>query len=247
MQPQKLDAIKILLFTTFPVTLLIFGGIVVLWKRPSEPLQSTILHFAAGVVFSVVAVEILPDMIRIHDTLAIIIGFMLGISAMLLIKNYTQKIENQTQGKEGSNFLPWGMVVAVGIDLLLDGLLLGIGFAAGSKEGILLALALAMECLSLGLATGTKLVQLGIYKKQIFTVLVMLGLLFVLGTAGGFFMLNFTGEKTLEFVLSFGCAALLFLVTEELLVEAHESKDSPFYTAAFFAGFLLFMVLGLII
>lgn len=47
-------------------------------------------------------------------------------------------------------------------------------------------------------------------------------------------------------MLSFGSAALLFLVTEELLVEAHEVSETAARTAMFFAGFLLFLVLGML-
>jgi ZIP family zinc transporter len=38
---------------------------------------------------------------------------------------------------------------------------------------------------------------------------------------------------------------LLYLVTEELLVEAHETKDTAFATSMFFVGFLLFLLLGM--
>ena len=37
--------------------------------------------------------------------------------------------------------------------------------------------------------------------------------------------------------------ALLYLVTEELLVEAHETPDRPWVAAMFFAGFLLLLLL----
>ena len=47
-------------------------------------------------------------------------------------------------------------------------------------------------------------------------------------------------------MLSFGAAALLFLVTEELLIEAHEVEQTPFITAAFFAGFLALYVIGIL-
>lgn len=46
-------------------------------------------------------------------------------------------------------------------------------------------------------------------------------------------------------VLSAGLAALLFLVTEELLVEAHEVKETPAITASFFLGFGLFLMLDM--
>lgn len=59
-------------------------------------------------------------------------------------------------------------------------------------------------------------------------------------------MLTGAFEGALEIALSFGLAALLFLVTEELLVEAHEVQETPLSTATFFAGFLLFLMLGMV-
>ena len=50
----------------------------------------------------------------------------------------------------------------------------------------------------------------------------------------------------LEIVLSFGLAALLFLVTEGLLTEAHEETEIPLLTLSFFVGFLLFLLLGIV-
>jgi ZIP family zinc transporter len=43
--------------------------------------------------------------------------------------------------------------------------------------------------------------------------------------------------------LSFGLMALLYLVTEELLVEAHEKPDTPLISSMFFVGFLGLLVL----
>jgi len=47
-------------------------------------------------------------------------------------------------------------------------------------------------------------------------------------------------------VLSFGAAALLYLVTEERLVEAHEVRETPWVTSAFFAGFLVLYLIELL-
>lgn len=58
-------------------------------------------------------------------------------------------------------------------------------------------------------------------------------------------LLNNLSHGAMEIVLSFGLAALLFLVTEELLKEAHEEKETVWHTAAIFGGFLLFMIIGM--
>ncbi len=47
--------------------------------------------------------------------------------------------------------------------------------------------------------------------------------------------------------MEFGVAALLYLVTEELLVEAHEVPETAATTSMFFVGFLLLLVIDLLI
>lgn len=51
----------------------------------------------------------------------------------------------------------------------------------------------------------------------------------------------------LAVVLSFGAAALIYLIAEELLVEAIEAEESLFSTATLFAGFLVLLALKLLI
>jgi hypothetical protein len=50
----------------------------------------------------------------------------------------------------------------------------------------------------------------------------------------------------LEVVLSFGSAALRYLVVEELPREAHEVQETPLIPAAFFAGFVASYLLELV-
>jgi ZIP family zinc transporter len=71
-------------------------------------------------------------------------------------------------------------------------------------------------------------------------------LMLLVGAGIGTTVLRGASGNLLEIVLSFGLAALLFLVTEELLTEAHEETETPLLTLAFFVGFLLFLLLGMV-
>ena len=104
--------------------------------------------------------------------------------------------------------------MAIGIDIFIDGLLLGIGFAAGAKEGTLLAIALTIELLSLGLATAVELRQDGHGKGRAVTIVVGTSLMLLIGAGIGTTVLRGATGNLLEIMLSFGLAALLFLVTE---------------------------------
>lgn len=64
------------------------------------------------------------------------------------------------------------------------------------------------------------------------------------GAIGGAAVLGDASAAVLAGVLAFGSAALLYLAVEELLVEAHEERETPILGAMFFLGFLLIYVLG---
>lgn len=237
---------SIYLYALIPLISIIFGGITGLLKKPSGAFRSSVLHFAAGVVFSVVAVELLPDIIKNHKPIEVAIGFSLGIITMLAVKFFAEKFENKIEENKTANVLPMGLLVALGIDLLIDGLLLGVGFAAGNTEGILLSVALALETFSLGLAVVLACADANLSKQKNILILLVLGLFFFVGAIIGITMLAGLSQEILELVLAFGLAALLFLVTEELLTEAHEEKESLLQTSMFFVGFLIFLLIGMI-
>ncbi|WP_347160295.1 ZIP family metal transporter [Pontibacter chitinilyticus] len=240
--------INALLYALLPLGAIMIGGAVGIFFPPGPALRSGILHFAAGVVFSVVSVELLPDIVRLHAPLEIVLGFGLGIVAMLAVRYLSQKLDAHPPagGGEAAEALPLGLLTAMGVDLLVDGFLLGIGFAAGAKEGVLLTLALTTEVFSLGLAVAVTLGKSRATRTKTLLILGGLGVTFLVGAAIGTALLGGASGNLLEIILSFGLAALLFLVTEELLTEAHEEPESPLLTASFFGGFLLFLLLGML-
>jgi ZIP family zinc transporter len=242
-----------------PPMVMVVGALLAVWRPPGPSLRSAILHFAAGVVFSVAAVEILPLIVHEHSPVVVTLGFALGVALMLALRQLTRYLERRahlrltptpgTVAAEAANAtdqLPWGLLIAIGVDIFLDGLLLGIGFAAGAKEGTLLAVALAFELFSLGLATAVELQQEAFTKARTVGIVALLAGSLVVGAALGLTLLSHAKGGLLVFVLSFGLAALMFLVTEELLAEAHSEDESAWLTAAFFVGFLLFLLLGMV-
>ncbi len=233
----------VFLYTLLPVVATAGGGLIAGFFTLSGSVRSGLQHFAAGVVFAVASVELLPDIVREHTVWEVALSFGLGVGVMLGLRWITERVERNEE-KKGST--PWGLLGAIGVDILIDGLLLGIGFAVGQSEGRLLALAMTLEGLSLGLATATVLGAATMRRSRVVGTIVLLGALFSVGGVLGASVLQGLSRHAIALVLSFGLAALLFLVTEELLVEAHEVPETPFITALFFAGFLLFLVLGML-
>ena len=238
-------------FALLPAGMMVVGALLAAWRTPGPKLRSTLLHFAAGVVFAVVAVDLLPDIVKRHAPIEVGVGFSLGLAVMFGLRYFGEWIEKKDPAASSADsatptaVLPWGLLGAVGIDVIIDGLLLGVGFAAGAKAGALLAVAITMEMLTLSLTTAVELRGGGQSRTKTVTIMGSLAVMLVVAAVAGFFALRRASDNALEVVLSFGLAALLFLVTEELLSEAHEAPEGPLQTLAFFGGFLLFLLVGM--
>ncbi len=228
-------------FALLPMASALVGAVIATFRPPRAIYRSYIQHLAAGIVFSVVAVELLPSIIHQRGAMIeVVIGFAPGVVVMLAMRSFSHKVEQ----KGGES--PIGLMVGVGIDILLDGILISVTFAAGAKEGQLLTLALTLELLSLGLAVATALGKQDMSRGRIILTTGLLFLTIVVGAGIGALVMQFVSPEALEIVLSFGLAALLYLVTEELLVEAHEEPESPAASGMFFLGFLVFLLLGMV-
>lgn len=220
------------LFTLFPFGALILGALVTSAWKPSPALRGSIQHFAAGVVFAAAAAEILPDLKHgTGSTLAVVIGASVGIAAMLAIKLADERWEGSL-----------GLAITTGVDLLVDGLVLGISFIAGARQGVLLTIALTLEVLFLGLTLVGAFAKSMPRRRAVMTT-AAIGLALPLGALVGGPVATLPGSLQTGFY-AFGLIALLYLVTEELLVEAHEEgKEGPFVTSMFFSGFLAILVI----
>jgi zinc transporter, ZIP family len=225
-----------LIIMTIPASVALFGGFMAAIWTPSHATRSLIQHFAAGVVLAALAVELLPEIEREHAPGAVLIGsFALGSLFMYALKLWTIKLE-QNAAENSSAGLSIGLILATFIDVAMDGFIIGAGFAADASTGMILALGLSVELLFLGLALASEAVK----GWRIIQLSAALGVTVFSFTLLGNMLLADSSPAVIGAVLAFSAAALLYLVTEELLIEAHEVEEKPIATLVLFSGFLVF-------
>lgn len=232
---------KVLMFTLIPVIAVISGAIISAYRQPSQGLRVIIQHFAAGVVFSAVALQILPELVLKLRIFTLIVGFSLGVVFMIGAERLIEKLTGAGDRVGGRS--SGGLALASGIDMFVDGLLLGVSFGIGEKQGIMITIALTIELLLLGLSVSSSLLRDGVIRSRVLATTTMLAFCVVLGSAIGGLLLQGLSGAALVSVLAFATSAFLYLVTEELLVEAHKERDTTLATTMFFVGFLLMMVI----
>jgi len=233
---------KVMLYAALPAVATLAGAMIALIRQPGAGLRSAVQHFAAGTVFSVLAVELLPDLVHRRMPWPTFIGFTLGVAFMLGLKWWSERGGNAEEGRD-----PRALLTAMGVDVVLDGALIGLSFAAGEKQGLLLTIGLVLELFFLGASCATSLRTVGQTSMRIAVTAGVLGIGLLAGAGAGAVVLNTVTPVFIDALLAFGVAALLYLVTEELLVEAHEGKETPAQTAMFFLGFILLFMIDMLI
>jgi len=231
------------LIMAIPALVALGGGVLAAFWTPNHQTRSLIQHFAAGVVLAALAVELLPEIGREHAPgLVLIASFAAGSLFMYGLKLWTMGLEHRAQLAGKTAGLSTGLLVATFIDVATDGFIIGAGFAAGGETGTILALGLSVELLFLGLAltssatAGWRIVAISGAIGLTVLVFAMLGSVLLAGASAA----------VIGGTLAFSAAALLYLVTEELLMEAHEVPEKPISTLVLFGGFLVFWSIQLI-
>ena len=226
-------------YIAIPVLVTIVGSVVATFRTVPDLVRSGLQHFTAGVVFAALAGELLPDVLHRQAPIATVLGFVAGVAVMFGMRRWTGHLE----GDDPSTSKPVsGLLLAVGVDALLDGLVIGISFTAGQTVGILVPIALSLEMFFLGVTTALSLRARGVAAGRASMLTCGLALLIAVGAGMGLTVFAGASNAVLAGTLAFGCAALLYLVTEELLVEAHSVEETPLVTSLFFAGFLTILV-----
>lgn len=151
-----------------------------------------------------------------------------------------QPLPSKTSSSFSEN-IPWALVASVAADGGVDGLLIGLAFAASPGAGWAMSIATCIEMAFLGLsfcATITNATQS--YMRRAIVVALPPFMLLIAGIAG-----THVGEALREnqaiFVgfIGFSVVCLLFLVTQELLTEAREvGGDNALINSMLFVGLL---------
>jgi len=150
----------------------------------------------------------------------------------------------EKEEKEDPGKIPIGLIVAVWINGAIDGALIGVAFCGSGTAGLITSIALGIEQGLLGTTTTKSLTKkFSSLKTFIISVLLVMPIP-ICGLIAGKFLNGLSGAA-FALINAFGLSGLLYLVTEELLIEAHEDDETDKWYVSIhtFIGFLIVIVL----
>jgi len=159
--------------------------------------------------------------------------------------NFSEHLEKtHLLEKEDSGKIPYGLITAVWVNGAIDGLLIGIAFVSSGAAGIITSIALGIEQGLLGITTTKSLAKKFSNLKTFIIAVLLVVPIPIFGMIAGKFLNGLSGA-VFAAINAFGLSGLLYLVTEELLIEAHEEEgtDKWYVSIHTFLGFLIVIVL----
>jgi len=230
-------------FLALPAAVMLIGGVLATFWNPSTALIAMVQHLAAGIILAAVTVEVFPAMQGAGVAPALLIGsFTAGVLFMYAVKLFGERLEAGNSTRSLQQRFNFGLIITVFIDAALDGVTIGAGFAAGEKVGFALAIGLSAEMLFLSMS----LISDTINGARALAISAGLSVAILLSAILAYYFLSAMPGDNIAIVLGFSCAALLYLVTEELLIEAHAQAEKPYFMLVLFAGFVGFWAISLL-
>ncbi|MGW4589714.1 ZIP family metal transporter [Amycolatopsis thermoflava] len=202
-----------------PLTAVPAGAALLIWREPGRRVRSGLQHFAAGALVAVIAVELLGRVAE-GSPAAAALGILVGTAAMVGLDALGERIGRRSPGSAV------GFLSVVAVDFLLDGLLLGAALRHEAELAFLLTIALTLEDVINGMSAAAALLETTPPRRVVLLVAVVAAGLPVGAVAGAALGSVLTGATFLA-VLAFASVAMLFLVFEELMREAHATRETP--------------------
>ncbi len=222
-------------------------------------IEKLLLGFAAGVMIAASIWSLLLPSIEMAREQKMIpwvpasIGFIIGISFLLLTNRFLSKITKQNIKISNDKFQKTlVMILAVTLHNIPEGMAVGIIFASALQKNSLvtltgafsLAIGIAIQNFPEGAIISMPLKGKGISKWKSFWYGTLSGIVEPIGAIITILLTN-TVTKILPYLLSFAAGAMIYVVVDELIPESQEGKHSNYGLIGITIGFILMMILDI--
>ncbi|MDR2417856.1 MAG: ZIP family metal transporter [Treponema sp.] len=229
-------------------------------KQASRTIQTLFLGFAAGIMVSASVFGLLVPAIEEAEANGLLGwvpaagGFVLGVLFLLGLDRLIPHLHLSTNTREGvssSMKRTTLLVSAVTLHNVPEGMAVGLSFALAAQHGgedalyasaVALALGVGIQNFPEGAAISLPLRREGMKTERAFLLGCLSGVTEPVCGLLMVFIAAFTAP-VMPWLLAFAAGAMLYVVVEELIPEAHLGEHSNLGTLAVMAGFVVMMIL----
>ena len=253
---------KIVLLTALGVggATMIGAGIGFIFKKLSHKFSDIILSFAAGVMLAAAVLGLILPSLEYGEKeygiywglLITIVGIFAGAFCLNLMDKLVPHLHRlagtDTEEHHNANLSKVLLfVIAIAIHNLPEGIAAGVGFGTGdTTQGIMIAIGIALQNIPEGMVIIGPMLAAGVSSKRTFVCALATGLVEVVGTFIGFFAVS-AAHFILPFALAFAGGTMLYVVSDEMILETHAHGSERGATYSLLIGFCLMLVVDILL
>lgn len=233
------EFLLVLALASLPALANVVGGLLAEALRVTGRSLSLALHLAAGIVLAVVGLELMPEALQADPPWIPLLAFVAGGAVFVGLDRAVGVVQARFDGQDGRSGAI-GVFGGVSLDLFSDGVMIGTGTVINPSLGLLLALGQMPADLPEGFAAVASLRRAGFSRRTRLLLSASFVVPILLGAALGYLALRSAPEVVTLSVLALTGGALVAVVVEEMVSEAHEGETSQLGPVFLTAGFALF-------
>ena len=234
------------------------AGLVFFFKEINQKVLDGMLGFAAGVMIAASCFGVLGPAIDqtsgegLAKVLPAAFGFVVGGICMRVIDNYLPHLHpgappEEAEGVKTTWHRSMLLISAITLHNIPEGLAVGVAFgAAATGDGLGAAIALmigiGIQNFPEGAAVSVPLRREGLSRKESFWWGQLSALVEPISAVIGAAVIVYM-NPILPYALAFAAGAMIFVVVEELVPEAHRGKNGAVATMGVMLGFTIMMIL----
>ena len=221
-----------------------------LFKGASHKFSDMVLAFAAGIMLAAAVIGLIIPSVEYGGRFGIITTI-LGIFAGALCLTFIDKLVphlHKLAGVDIEEHRDTGLakillfVIAIGIHNLPEGIAAGVGFGGDDITGALfIAIGIALQNIPEGMVIIAPMLAAGIKPRRTMVIAICTGLVEVVGTLIGYFAVS-VATAILPFALAFAGGTMLYVISDEMILDTHEGGSERGATYSLIAGFCVMLI-----
>ncbi|WP_129671007.1 ZIP family metal transporter [Candidatus Chloroploca sp. Khr17] len=207
---------------------------------------SATLQFAAGVIMALVAFSLMPPAIRLGPLTWVLGAFFVG-GLLYVMLEYVSAWALSKPDLAQDHSASLGLYIGILVDLLIDGIVIGIGSTLTIKTGLLLALGMSISTAPLAFVITATAKREGVPRQR----RRFLSFLFIAAIIGGamigYLVLRNQSLEVRLILVALASGFLITTITQGMIPEANKEGEPGFAGVLFVGGISLYalMTLGL--
>jgi len=218
----------------------VIGALAILaFGKPEEKTLAIFFGLAAGIMFSVAVIDLLPSSFQYGSLISMLAGLIFGICLLKVLSLLLNLEKLSRSGRDSIYLRRMGYLIAIGISLhdLPEGIAIAAGFTATVRLGWKIAIAIGLHNIPEGMITAAPLVMSGLAPLRVLATTGIVSIFTPLGTLLGLVIVSIS-KSYVSFLLAMAAGAMIYIVLFEIIPEG--KKRHPNYAR-------LGMVLGVLL